>query len=381
MTMKNLLKKKSDSSTLQAELGRLEARKADAERHRSETLQSLEEARQARRDGLSAEDFDLATSAKRIKDLENTAADLAALIADFEQASEATAERFRNATDTENREAAAARLEQIAKAAEGEAGEFVKAIAALGKATRALLQTIPTEVGIFAAHHMNRPGGRPEGSSLMASGREAVAAALADGLASEIPELFDNFYASGYHRQLNCVMDASEIQPSFRSPAATKPIPAQDAVRALITSRLRTRAAAIRSGEAEPLINDIRSAPMPQRSPETLDLIAIDDFSLFARHGLLQPRRIIVTKGRRESFLEKDCATLVATGAFVKADSAEGRALLAKIEHEATQRKSRVSSAKTFDDVRDLGDPLGLVTEFEALTNTVEATEAIRAVG
>ena len=382
MEMKTTSKMQIGSAGVAEELARLEARKAEAERQRAETLTSLEDARQARRDGLSSEDFDLKGSAKRIREIDGAAADLGVLISDLEAAITSTSERLRASRDREERAAVADRLQAMASAADGAGADLEKCVVALGKAVRALLATVAPELGLFPAYHMDRPEGRPEARNAMASPREAVAAALADALAVELPELFDTYRASfGYNRGLMCLMDARAPQPSFRSGAPTNPLRSREAVSALVVDRLRARAAAILSGESPAQISDIRPPEPPKEREKRVSLTALVDVGLYLPNGYQAPVRRIITEGRQETFAPHHAELLIATAAFAPTESAEVKKLLAKQEErrerEAAQssRGSGITSAgsgRTFDQVTDLGDPLGLL---------VEQKEAARAVG
>lgn len=381
MEMKTTSKMQIGSAGVAEELARLEARKAEAERQRAETLTSLEDARQARRDGLSSEDFDLKGSAKRIRELDGAAADLEVLISDLEAAQVAASERLRASRDGEERAAVAAKLEAMAAAADTAGADLERAVLGLGKAVRALLATVAPDLGLFPAYHMDRPEERPEARNVMASPREAVAAALADALAAELPEVFDHYRENGYRRALFSLMDPRAPQPSFRSGAPTNPLRAREAVSALLVERIRARAAAITSGDAPTAISDIRPPVQPEVREKRVSLTALVDVGLYVPNGYLAPARKIITEGRQESFAPHHAELLIATAAFAPTESAEVKKLLAKRE-EARAREAAQSargygitsavSGRTFDQVNDLGDPLGLL---------VEQKEAARAVG
>lgn len=371
--MKLALKKQTGSAAVAEELARIEIRKAEAERKRSETLQALEDARQARRDGVASEDFDLAGAARRIRDLDGAAADLEVLISDLEAAHVATSERLRASRDGEERAAVADRVQAMAAAADTAGADLEKCVVALGKAVRALLATVAPDIGLFAAHAMSRPEGRLEARNAMASPREAVAAALADALAAELPEVFDTYRASfGYSRGLMCLMDARAPQPSFRSGAPTNPLRSREAVSALVVDRLRARAAAILSGESPAEISDIRPPEPAKEREKRVSLTALVDVGLYLPNGYQAPLRRIIRACEEKRFAPHHAELLIATAAFAPTESAEVKKLLAKQEElrerEAAQssRGSGITSAgsgRTFDQVNDLGDPLGLLAE------------------
>ncbi len=355
--MKLTLKKQTGSAAVAEELARIEIRKAEAERKRSETLQALEDARQARRDGLSSEDFDLAASAKRIRELDGAAADLEVLISDLEAAHVATSERLRASRDGEARAAVAGKLEAMAAAADTAGTDVEKAVLGLGKAVRALLATVAPDLGLFPAYHMDRPEERPEARNVMASPREAVAAALADALAAELPEVFDHYRENGYRRALFSLMDARAPQPSFRSGARTNPLRAREAVSALVVDRIRARAAAIISGDAPAEISDIRPPEPPKKHEKRVSLTALVDVGLYLPNGYQAPVRRIITEGRQESFAPHHAELLIATAAFAPTESEEVKKLLAKQE-ERREREAAQSSREPASHQPGADEPL-----------------------
>ncbi len=369
--MKNPFRKSGDSAAIEQELRRLAGRKADAERKRSEVLQALEEARQARRDVLDADDAAIAAASGKLKALQVETTDLAELITDIDAAIEGASGRFRHAQEHEARSASAAQLDAIAAKIGDQSADFERAVKQLGKAARAMLSAIPAQVGVFPLSKYRRPEDRDERGD-MASGREAVAAVLADALAAELPELFDKYRDKGYRRALFCLMDPRAPYPDFRADTPTDPLPAKDVVASLIVDRMKARAGAIRSGEAAASLDDVCLrvvAPRPQRAVE---LIALDNLCLVLENGIFPPKRQMLTAGTSESFPSNYAAKLVNTGAFVRSGTPEAEVFMARRQAELDARNS-VAGPILWEDCRDLGDPLGLLA--------AEAEEAARAVG
>ncbi|HCL64482.1 MAG TPA: hypothetical protein DIC56_06465 [Rhizobium sp.] len=360
--MKNPFKKSGDTASIEAELKRLADRKADAERRRSEVLHALDEARQARRDVLDADDAAIAAASGKLKALQVEATDLAELVTDLEAAIEAASERFRRARENEARQTAAAQLEAIAAKVDGQTTELEKAAKALAKAARGMLNAIPDAVGTFRIYHGDRPEHRQERGDY-ASGREAVAAALADALAAELPELFDRYRENGYRRALLCVMDPQATQPSYRANVPTEPLPAREVVNALIVDRLKTRAQAIRAGEEDADVAGVELRVAVPRPPKTVEVMAIEHVNMITPNGIFSPIRRIMTKGQTDSFAPDHVAKLLKTGVFVRADSAEADKIRADIENRDPKRifGSSGNAGIGFDETRDLGDPLGLL--------------------
>lgn len=372
--MKNPFKKSGDSAAIKAELKRLADRKAEAERKRSEVLQALEEARQARRDVLDADDAAIAAASGKLKALQIEAADLAELITDLEAAIDGASERFRHAREHEARQAAAEKLDSVAAKIDGQSSEFEKSVKQLAKVARAMLSAIPDGVGTFPMYSSSRPEDRDERGNF-ASGREAVAAVLADALAAELPELFDHYRENGYRRALFCLMDAAAPQPDYRADQPTEPLPAREVVNALIVDRLKTRAQATRDGEEAASLADVRLRVIEPRPPKTVEVMAVEHVNLITPNGTFSPIRRIMTKGQTDSLAPDQVAKLLKTGAFVQADSSEADKIRAEIENRAPNRRygSSGNAGIGFDETRDLGDPLGLLA--------AEAEEAARAVG
>lgn len=267
--MKYPFRKTGDSASIEGELKRLSDRKAEAERRRSEVLQALEEARQARRDVLDADDAAISAASGKLKALQVEAADLSELIVDLDAAIDAASERFRQAREHEARNAAASQLESISAKIDSQTAEFEKAVKTLAKVARTMLAAIPVEVGVAPGHSANRPENR-KGRGML-SGSEAVAAVLADALAAELPELFDAYRQDGYRRALFCLMDPAAPQPDYRSNLPTKPLPAREVVNALIVDRLTTRAQAIRDGEEASSLAGVELRVVAPRPPKTVE--------------------------------------------------------------------------------------------------------------
>lgn len=371
--MKNPFRKSGDSASIEGELKRLADRKTEAERRRSEVLQALEEARQARRDVLDADDAAISAASGKLKALQVEAADLAELVTDLEAAIEAASDRFRHAREHEARNAAASQMESVAAKVDGQTAELEKAVKQLAKAARAMLASIPDGVGTFRMYSGDRPEDRAERGDY-ASGREAVAAVLADALAAELPELFDRYRENGYRRALLCIMDPQATQPSYRANLPTEPLPAREVLNALIVDRLKVRAQAIRSGEQAASLADVRLRSVEPPRPKSINLIAVDDVALMVEDGIYLPTRKMISAGETHSFLQDHAAKLIKTGAFLRVRTPEADAFILKLETDRANRKSVAGpTTMTWSDVRDLGDPLGLLT--------AEAEEAARAVG
>lgn len=370
--MKNPFKRSTDSASIEQELKRLGDRKVEAERRRSEVLAAVEDAREARRNLLDGDQAAIDQASVKLKALQGEAADLAELLDDLEAAIEAATERFRLARDQEARSEAAQRLEAVAAKVEGQTEEFESAARVLAKAAKAMIAAIPAEIGVALGHYSDRPNSRRVYGML--SGVEMVAACVADALAHELPELFDE--GDQYRRSLHAIVDPRAPMPSYTSLELRRPIPAREIVSALIVDRLRDRAAKIKAGELEPVLNDIR--PVVAKAPlmESFELVATEAVSLLVPRDmhLLEAGsyRKILTEGQFHSFREDHAAKLLKGGRFLKRSSPEGQKFVHDLAEKSFKLKRSLHRYGPAECV-DLGDPLGLVQ--------AEQEEAARAVG
>jgi len=379
--VKALTKRATDSAGIQAELDTLEARKANAERERSDTMQALEEARQARRDVMSADEQTIQAASSKVNELTQKVAGLESLIEDASLAIESQLERLREAKGREEREGKIAELEAVAGKIEAQAADLAKAIATVGKIARGMIADIPEDMGVFPLSYYDRPAdrNRPEASSAFASGREAVAAAIADGLADVLPEMFDGFSDSGYgyRSALFRVMTPGEVRPSFHGKQPTSPLPTEKAVKALISGRLRDRASSIKAGEATVDTCAVTRAILSRPSEKTtIELVATSWFAMVLPADFGAGVNKIMSSGQRESFSVEHAPRLCATGRFLVADSKEGKAFIEKHRELVESGKSRRPGGPigtSLSDVDYAGDPLGLLD--------VAKEEAARAVG
>lgn len=356
--MKNPFKRSTDSASIEQELKRLGDRKVEAERRRSEVLAAVEDARAARRNLLDGDQAAIDQASVKLKTLQAEAADLAELLDDLEAAIEAATERFRHARDQEARSIAAAKLETVATAVEGQTAEFEKAVKALVKAARTMIDSIPQEIGIADGHYSSRPESRENRGML--TREEVVAAVVADALAAELPSFFDRGYGTGYRRALHCMVDATSPQPSYRSNEQRSPLPAREVVSALITTRLKDRAAKILAGELEPVLNDIRPIVVKPPAPTSIEIVATADVVFLVPNDPFKPVRKVMTIGRSEGFVIGKAERLIATGHFVKRSTPEGQKFLADL-HEKNAKRHSSRGPIGPDDCIDLGDPLGLL--------------------
>lgn len=358
--MKNPFKKSADSASIEQELKRLSDRKVEAERRRSEVLAAVEDARETRRNLLDGDQATIDQASVKLKALQTEAVDLAELLDDLEAAIEAASERFRHARDQEGRSEAAQRLEAVAAKVEGQTKEFESAARLLAKAAKAMIAAIPAEIGVAPGHFSDRPEVRDDRGML--SGVEVVAACVADALASDLPELFDT--GESYRRTLSALVDATGPQPSYTSRELREPLPAREIVSALIVDRLRDRAAKIRAGELEPVLNDIRPVAVKAPLMRSVELVATEAVSLLVprQMHLLEAGsyRKLLTEGMSHSFLEDHAEKLLRGGRFLKRNSTEGQKFCDDLAAKNFALKRSLYRYRPVEHV-DLGDPLGLV--------------------
>lgn len=357
--MKNPFKKSADSASIEQELKRLGDRKVEAERRRSEVLAAVEDAREARRNLLDGDQAAIDQASVKLKALQTEAADLAELLDDLEAAIEAATERFRLARDQEARSEAAQRLEAVAAKVEGQTKELESAARLLAKAAKAMIAAIPAEIGVAPGYASDRPESRK--SREMLSGLEMVAACVADSLAHELPELFDE--GDHYRRSLHAIVDPSAPMPSYTSRELRRPVPAREIVSVLIVDRLRDRATKILAGELQPVLDDIRPTVVKPPEMKTVELVATEAVGLFVPNNphLLEAGsyRKILTEGMSHSFRDDHAHKLLKGGRFLEQSSPEGQKFVADLRAKNSTLKRSLHRHGPPDHV-DLGDPLGL---------------------
>lgn len=376
-------KKPKSAAEIEAELSKLAGKLADHQRRRSELLQAAEEARAAWRESL-AEDDDLIASAKvRVDQLERDADDAGRTIAEYEAAISAAEERFLAASADERRRAAAAALEAVAKKVDALKAEFERDVAKWASTARKLVAAIPSDMGVFPILADSRPGERPERRNEFASNREAVSAVCGEALVYELSELYDFVQVGNYHALgLLAVGDpqAAQIEAMGWRKRDAMGLPAGAAIDALISSRLRDRAARILAGEAEPDASSVK-IEKPYREPEPpaeMRIVGLRNFRFLSGEPGWKPHTKIIAQGSADYVREEVAKVAIGRGWAAPFDSREGQAA---IEQLRGMRSQRVGSL-TVDECADLGDPLGLQRAYKAAkANDAEVEEAARAVG
>ncbi len=372
--MKNPFKRSTDSASIEQELKRLGDRKVEAERRRSEVLAAVEDAREARRNLLDGDQAAIDQASVKLKALQIEAADLAELLDDLEAAIEAASERFRHARDQEARASTTEKLEAVATKVEGQAGQLEAAAKALAKVARLMIDSIPEELGIAPGHAANRPEGRDDPRGML-NRVEMVGAIVADALAAEMPQIFDagSDYL-GRTRALHCITEPNAPMPCYSAREVKGPLAAKEIVAVLIVDRLRDRAAKIKAGELEPVLNDIRPVSVKPPSVNSVELVATEAVCLFIPNDFEMIEagsyRKILTEGQFHSFREDHAAKLLKVGRFLKRSSPEGQKFVADLLAKNSTLKRSLHRHGPPEHV-DLGDPLGLVeAEQEALAET-----------
>lgn len=385
MKMPSLLKK-SNSAQIEAELGRLQQKLADQQRRRSEALQALAEAQAARREVLADEQDIIDQHSAKVRTLSIEAEDLATIVAEYDAAIADAETRLRNARTQETRTAEADRREAAAARVDSLAPQLQKDVAALAKTARGMIAGIPADIGLFPAFHMARPEGRPETGSDMASGREAVAAAVAEALMAILPEIFDRYGDDGYRAGLFRLMAPTALQPSYRSDTADyRGLPAIDAVEALITGRLRVSAEEIRAGEADAGNQSVAIAA-PYRAPAPpaeIRIVALKDFRFLVGEPGFKPKYRCIAAGREEDVLEEVAEYAISRRAAALPGAPEANSVIAAID---SKKSARAGFGPPMEAYEDIGDPLLLLkaykeTKREFANTNAEREEVTRALG
>lgn len=376
--MKNPLKgmlgtKSKSAAQIEAELEKLGRKLADHQRRRSELLQSAEEARAAWRESLAEDDDLIATAKSRVDQLEKEADDAGRTIAEYEFAIGAAEERFRAASADEGRRAAAAALEATSKKVDALKTELEKDVAKVASAARKLLAALPGEMGVFPVLADARPGERPERRNEFASSREAVAAVLAEALLAELPELFDFARAGNYTALgLLAVGDpmAARIEPMAWHRRDAMGLPAGAAIDALISSRLRDRAAKILAGEIDvdgakvEIVKPYREPPPPAETR----VVGLTNFKfLYAQEAGYKPRYQAVTEGSEAYVRDEIAQAAMRRGWAALHGSPEA---IRKIGEVRSRKSSTYGFGPSIDTFADLGDPLGFQRAYDQLEAT-----------
>lgn len=370
--MKNPLKamlgkRPKSAAEIEAELAKLAGKLADHQRRRSELMQSAEEARAAWRESLAEDDDTIAAAKAQVDRLERDADDAALTITEYEAAIADAEDRFRTASADERRRAAAAALEAVAKKVDALKAEFQRDVAKMASTARKLLAAIPNDMGVFSVVADARPGERPERRNEFASNREAVAAVLAEALLAELPELFD-FAKSGNYTALGLLAvgdpQAARVEAMAWHRREAMGLQAGTAIDALISSRLRDRAAKILAGEVEPdgaAIKIERPSRRPEPPAETR-IVGLRNFRFLAGDPGWKPYTKIIARGSADYVRDEVAKVAISRKWAAPFDSPEGQMA---IEHIQGMRSQRVG-ALTADECADLGDPCGLQRAYQA---------------
>jgi hypothetical protein len=361
----------SSAADIENELGRLGQKLADHQRRRSEVLQALEEAKEARIAVLAEDDTIIAEATANVRRFEADAAEHARMIEEYETAIAGAEERFRQATDQEQRRAAAQKLEKTAEAVDAIAPELEKTVAALSSAVRKLRNVIPADLEVFPGHHL----GRMSDKKGPADREDAISAAVAEMLLAAAPELFEQFSEGGYRIGLFRIMSPEAVQPDYASrEAGIEPLAGRKAVEALISGRLRRRAALVLAGERPAALNDIKPVVkyVPPPSIPEVAVFPTKSFSYISTgNGLLT----LVGRGWHRWVPEPVAKLAISRGFALAIDSPEGQKAFADAKA-AHERGGSSGSSLSADQCMPLGDVLGLAAEYKRERAEFEARQA-----
>ena len=374
--MKNPLKgvlgrRPSSAADIENELSRLGQKLADHQRRRAEILQALEDAKEAWRAVLAEDDTIIAEATANVRRFEEEAAEHARMIEEYESAIAGAEERFRQATDQEQRRASAQKLEKTAEAVDAIAPELEKAVAALSSAVRKLRNVIPADLEIFPGHHL----GRMSDKKGPADRSDAVSAVVAEMLLSAAPELFEQFCDGGYRIGLFRIMSPEAVQPDYSSrEAGIEPLSGRMAVEALISGRLRNRAAQVLAGERPAALNDIKPV-VKYEPPPSIPEVAIFPTKSFSYVSSWNGLLTLVGAGWHSWVPGLVAKIAVSRGFALLIESPEGQKAFADAKT-ARERGGSTGSSLSPDQCTPLGDVLGLVAEYKREAAEFEAKQA-----
>jgi hypothetical protein len=373
-------KKPKSAGEIETELARLGQKLEDHKRRRSELMQAAEEARATWRVSLADEDDVIAATKANVDRLERDADEAARVITEYEAAITDCQDRFRRASTEERRRAAAADLEATAKKVDALKSELEKGVAQIAGTMRKIMAAIPADVGVFPMLADARPGDRPERRNEFASNREAAAAVLAEALLAELPELYD-FIKVGHYTGL-CLLavgdpQAARVEAMGWTQRDAMGLPASTAVEALISSRLRDRAARIIAGELEPdgsMLEIVEPFRVPPPLPE-MRIVGLRNFKFLMGEPGYKPRYEGVTDGADAYVREEVGRAAIARGYAAPHGSPEA---IKRVEELRSRKSVQHGFGPSIDDHFDLGDPLGLQRAYQAANaNDVPADDGV----
>lgn len=389
--MKNPFKKSSAASDIEAEVTRMKAKRADAERRLETKTRALEEARGARLSTLDGDDEVIEQATAAIRVIQAEIAETEELLQDFGRAIAGAEERLAQARDREVRETEAKRIDAAAVAVEKRKADLVKAVNALAAVIKGIAADVPEDIPLWGGEYTYRPDGRDVRNGAGVSAKEAVAGVVADALAAAVPGMADNLRDGGKNRSgILRWLEPEADRPTLGSyEAMTPPLTAADSLDALIVSRLRKRAADIRGGEVAPGEGKIVPPAPPKQQkeePPNVLVFAKKNFSYVKGINAMGKPMLAPVRGRWVEWVPEPIAVAaVSRGFALRADEPNGAA--AWEDEKAYRENSNVSSfggPLTFDMCIPLGDVMGLEQEWRderGPLHAEEAEEAARAIG
>lgn len=388
--MKNPFKKSTAATDIEAEVARMKAKRADAERRLELAGQDLAEAKAARLETLDGDDAAIEAATNKIRAAQSALSETEELIRDFDHAIAGAEQRLLAAKDREGREAEAKKLEKVVVAIEKRRPELEKAVAALASVALAMIRDIPPETGIASGFHLfRREDKRGRRMDHPLSGREAVYAAIVDGICEALPDIEESFYVDG--RRQSCLVRLVDVEkPSYGAydgvPAA---LPVGEALDKILLGRLKTQVAAILAGDDKP--DRLSISPPPPPEPEKLEVRQVEifarkDFAYVASINAMGRAVHEIVPERKQTRLPEPVATAaVKAGVAYFVDTHQGRAACQE-EQERLGREfvSTRVDRPSLESSHNLGDVLDLARIWrEELVplRAEEAEEAARAVG
>ena len=389
--MKNPFKKSTAATDIEAEVARMKAKRADAERRLELAGQDLAEAKAARLETLDGDDAAIEAATDKIRAAQSAVSETEELIGDFDHAIAGAEQRLVAAKDREIRETEAKRIDAAAAAVEKRKADLVKTVNALAAVIKGIAADVPEDIPLWGGEYLYRPDGRDVRKHSGVSAKEAVAGIVADALAAAVPGIADNWRDGGKNRSgILRWLEPEAMHPTLGSyEAMTSPLPAAESLDALIVSRLRKRAADIRGGEIAPGEGKIvpPAPPKPQKEePPEVQVFVKRSFSYVKGFNPVWPPMLELVGAEWVRWVPEPVAReAVSRGFALRTDDPKGAAAF-EAEKERRERPNfgyRVGPL-TAEQCVPLGDILGLEQEWReehAPLHSEEAEEAARAVG
>ena len=288
----------SPITAIEGELANLRTRQSELQARKSETEGKRDAARSARKAALAADTAgDITKHTKAVRDAEDEIETIDSVLADVANQIGDAEGRLAEAMDHDQREAAAAKLEALA-AQLGEYGrQLGAAFAEVGRICSEAIDTIPATMAIAEVPEKVKASGSGalylETYRGQATPAELIRIILAEGIAHAFRPAFAAMLVRG---DLEMVLKRAagldgRLTIDFREQGFERVLSPEEAMQALITDRLLSRAEGIRNGSLPADLIDVappkaKEPSTPAKAPAPVWIVARETFTLEEPDGL-----------------------------------------------------------------------------------------------